>query len=166
MESPIWDFEGFGPIRVQLHFTAHTPESLREVLDRQSEMFASAEFDEVAKYFVVIDARSLERPSPAVRKIQAEWIKQHREYFARTCLGMAFVVRSKLVRGALTAIFWVVDSPVPYTVHASLQDALDHAAQACAGAGIDVPVQVRRRGAEIIEAAIPDHFREPARGTA
>lgn len=164
MSNPTWDFDGFGPIRVQLHFTAHTPESLRAVLDRQTELFASADANDGKSYFVVIDARSLARPGPEVRKMQADWMKQHREYFARTCLGMAFVVRSRLVRGGLTAIFWVVDSPVPYTVHATLQDALDHAAQVCEEAGLDVPSEIRGTGARIVDAAIPAEFLHSGEG--
>lgn len=159
MSDPTWDFEGFGAIRVQVHFTAHTPESLRAVLDRQTAAFTSDDFDPRQRYFLVIDARSLERASADVRRMQAEWLNEHREFFQKTCLGMAFVMRSRLARGALTAIFWMTDNPVPYTVHATLQDALDEAARACRSARVDFPAEVETRGAEIVEAAIVEYQR-------
>lgn len=152
---PTWDYDGLDPIRVQVHFTAHTPESLRKVLDEQTEMFRAIEA-KPKSYFIVIDARSMERAGPETRKMQAEWMEQHHDYFARTCVGMAFVMRSRIVRGALTAIFWVARKPVPYTVHPDLQAALDHAELECELQGLTTPSVVG--AAERIEQAIQAEF--------
>ncbi len=50
------------------------------------------------------------------RRMQAEWMKRHREMLRRNSLGSAFVVPSPLIRGVLTAILWIADMPGPHVV--------------------------------------------------
>lgn len=97
-----------------------------------------------AKSYLILDARDGKRPPPEVRRLQADWIEAHRELIAKTCLGMGFVIPDRMVRGALTAIFWVTRSPVPYKVHSTLKEALDHALEVCDEGQVQVPLEARR----------------------
>lgn len=70
----------------------------------------------------VFDAR-LALPSPASqRRMQAEWMKLNDAETRRNTLGLAFVVSSALVRGALTAILWVQPLPCPHLVTSNFED--------------------------------------------
>ncbi|NUP13162.1 MAG: STAS/SEC14 domain-containing protein [Polyangiaceae bacterium] len=76
-----------------------------------------------APYAVVLDARASDRTPAVQRKLQADWLTQHRSELARYCVGNAFVITSPLVRGVLTAILWLQPLPVPYVVCSSLEAA-------------------------------------------
>jgi hypothetical protein len=143
MRSPYWDYVELEPIRVQIQVDRVDAATLRLHLDEQTaQMRESAKLGR--KVFIIIEARDGNRPPPEVRKLQAEWMQQHRELIAATCMGMAFVIESRLVRGALTAIFWVTPSPVPYSVHATLHEALVHARETCTQGGVELPAQAHR----------------------
>lgn len=143
MRSPYWDYVELEPIRVQLQVDRIDAATLRGHLEEQTaEMQKSAKLGR--KVFLIIEARDGNRPPPEVRKLQAEWMQEHSELIAATCLGMAFVIESRLVRGALTAIFWVTPSPVPYSVHPSLKEALDHARESCRKLGVQLPAHADR----------------------
>lgn len=153
MRSPYWDYVELDPIRVQIQVDRIDAATLRSHLEEQTAaMQESAKLGR--KVFLIIEARDGNRPPPEVRKLQAEWMQEHRELIAATCMGMAFVIENRLVRGALTAIFWVTPSPVPYSVHASLHEALDHARARCTQIGVQLPEQAHRPDAAVrIESA-------------
>lgn len=141
--SPYWNYTEFDPIRVQIQveridarvLERHLREQTREMRDPQAQR---------NRAYIIIDARDATRPPPDVRKMQAEWMEENRDLIARTCLGMSFVMPHRIVRGALTAIFWVSRPPVPYRVHANLSEAIDHAVGVCDELGVDVPEDARR----------------------
>lgn len=136
----------FDPLRVLVQVTPTTDENLRDHLDAQLiEMRANRE--RRRKTVVVIDASLGLRPTPTQRKMQADWINEHRELLAATCLGIAFVIPSPLVRGALTAIFWIAQLPIPHTVHGTLASAIDWAAARLAAVDVDLPAPLRVHGA-------------------
>jgi hypothetical protein len=151
-----WNFDGFDPIRVQIQLSAVEPDSLREYLAEQTEqMRASVAAGDRA--FIIIDARAGLRPPPAVRRIQAEWIKEHEALLAASMIGMAFVIESRMVRGALTAIFWVAGPPVKYTLCPSLDEAMAVAIRECDAANLSVPSSVRSARGQDIEDALARH---------
>ena len=140
--SPYWTYTEFDPIRVQIQLAAIDPAQLGEHLERERErMRRSAASGR--RIYLILDARNSERPSPEVRKLQAEWMQTERELIAQSCVGMGFVVPNRVVRGALTAIFWVVDTPVQHQVHADLDEALNHALGVCDGLGLRPPLAAR-----------------------
>lgn len=75
------------------------------------------------KTVTILDALRSDQTSAAQRRRQAEWLKSHAEDLRRYSLGTAFVIRSALVRGALTAIFWMQPLDRPHTIVASLEEA-------------------------------------------
>ena len=72
----------------------------------------------------------------AQRKRQAEWIESNREDLRRYTKGTAFVINNPLMRGALTAIFWLTRYETPYVVVATLEAAEEWALNRLAEAGL------------------------------
>jgi hypothetical protein len=136
----------FDPIRVLVQVSPTTDENLREHLDAQL-LEMQSNRGRTRKTVVVIDASLGTRPTPLQRKMQADWINEHRELLATTCLGVAFVIPSPLVRGALTAIFWIAQMPIPHTVHGSLASAIEWAGGRLAAVDVDLPAPLRVHGA-------------------
>jgi hypothetical protein len=77
--------------------------------------------------------------SPRIRKKQADWMKQNSMQSRANCAGIAFVITASLVRGALTAILWLTDMPVPYSVVGTMQEAELFCTAQLAAHGIEVP---------------------------
>jgi hypothetical protein len=75
------------------------------------------------KNVVILDATQSGRSPPSQRKKQARWIKEHEHLLRAYSFGTAFVITSALVRGVLTAIFWVQPLPNDYTIVATLEEA-------------------------------------------
>ncbi len=145
----------FDPIRLLVQVSATTDENLREHLAAQSADLEHLLATE-RRTLIVIDASLGPRPTATQRKMRADWINTEAERLAKTCVGVAFVVPSPLVRGALTAIFWVAQLPVPHTVHGSIEKALAWAIQQLDQAGMPVPPLLREHGAAAVAPEIAD----------
>lgn len=77
--------------------------------------------ERVGSRALVYDAR-LAQPAPASqRHMQAEWMKRYEAEIRRGTAGIAFVVPSALVRGALTAVLWLQPLPCPHMVTANFE---------------------------------------------
>lgn len=61
--------------------------------------------------------------SAAQRRTQAEWIRAHYQSLATGCAGTAFVAPTAILRGIITAVFWMQRLPYPYAVVATLSEA-------------------------------------------
>jgi hypothetical protein len=76
-------------------------------------------------YAMVLDTRNV-APVPATqRKILADHMASTREYSARYCAGVAMIYDSIVMRGVMTAIFWLVSPAYPTAVFASLDQGKD-----------------------------------------
>jgi hypothetical protein len=75
------------------------------------------------KSVVIMDARVVTQSHATQRAKQAEWLKTNRELLRLYSCGTAFVIRSAIVRGGLTAILWVAPIPSPHTVVATIEEA-------------------------------------------
>lgn len=152
MAKPVafWDYDGFDPIRVQIQLRHIEVDALEAYLAEQTiQMRNSAEVG--SKVFMVIDARAGMRPPPEIRRMQADWLAENQENMTKSVIGIAFVVENRMVRGAMTAIFWVSSPPIPYNVFGSLEEAMAHAVETCDAAGLQLPPKVRRDPAAHIE---------------
>lgn len=61
--------------------------------------------------------------SAAQRRIQADWIRAHYQSLATACVGTAFVAPTAILRGIITAVFWMQRLPYPYAVVGTLSEA-------------------------------------------
>lgn len=71
----------------------------------------------------MLDARDANQMSAAHRKRVAEWLTLHREELRRYHVALAFVSGSALIRGVLTAIYWLHPPPYPYKMFGALDEA-------------------------------------------
>lgn len=72
---------------------------------------------------VVYDASKIGRVDAHIRRRYAEFHQENNEDFRRLCRGIGFVITSSLVRGALTAVLWMVELPFPYKIFATREEA-------------------------------------------
>jgi hypothetical protein len=87
----------------------------------------------------LLDATRSDATPAAQRRRQAEWLKTHDAELRRYSLGTAFVIRSPIVRGVLTAILWIQPMSVPYTVVATRNEGEAWAAEMLSRAGLRLP---------------------------
>lgn len=109
---------------------AATDQEFAAYLARMSEMLEKRQ-----KTVVVMDGRMAGRTPASQRKLQSRWLETLRRY----SLGTAFVIDSGLVRGVLTAIFWVSPLDTPHTVVATYEEAEAWAFAQLRAAGIEPP---------------------------
>lgn len=74
------------------------------------------------RYALLIDALDAAVPPPPQRRMQIDFTAKHHERMV-VCCGIAFVIGSPLVRGALTAILWFQPMPVEHAIVASVDEA-------------------------------------------
>lgn len=92
---------------------------------------------------LVIDA-TYSAPTPATqRRMQADWMKEHADRIRKFTVGVAFVIPSGMIRGMLTAIFWIQPLPSPHEVCATLEQALDWGDTQLAAYGLEIPPHAR-----------------------
>jgi len=65
---------------------------------------------------IVFDATQARAPSAVERRQQADFLREHEALLKLHCVGAAFVISSTVIRGALTAIFWIQPPVFEYTV--------------------------------------------------
>ena len=96
------------------------------------------------KTVTIIDLSQAAAATATQREMQSDWLARHDEELRRVSLGTAFVVRSQIVRGGLTAIFWLRPLPLDYTITTSLDAALEWAIDRLRVRGIRPPDRLVR----------------------
>jgi hypothetical protein len=111
-----------------------------------SEVFArfeSAVFTRRERYVCITNVGMLHNvPGAQDRKAIAEWVEKHADYVRRWELGSSTVIRSAVVRGALTALFWIQKPPTPQTAHGTLRESIEWGLAILDQAGIARPTGV------------------------
>ena len=94
------------------------------------------------KYVEIFDGTNADPGSPTQRRRIADWMRAH-----TSLISTAIVIPSALVRGALTAVFWIQPMPCPYTVVSTMAEAEAWAEEKLRAAGLAVPPRkARSRG--------------------
>ncbi len=89
-------------------------------------------------YAVLTDATQISKPPPAdVRRYLSEWMKRNAE--GATSVGSVTIIGSSIVRGALTAMYWLFEPPTPQGVVGTFGEAQDWVARKLEAAGQTVP---------------------------
>jgi cobalamin biosynthesis protein CobD/CbiB len=81
------------------------------------------------------------------RTLQSEWSRQTDALFREVSSGIVFVVASAVVRGVLTALFWIRPVPVPHAIVQDLDEAVRWAIARCRETGETVPARLELDGA-------------------
>jgi hypothetical protein len=79
--------------------------------------------DRRTPYSIVLDNRLAQNMSPTQRKLIADHMAAREQQTRNLCLGSAFVLNSAVMRGILTAVFWMRKPVVPTKVFAELDEA-------------------------------------------
>ncbi len=74
-------------------------------------------------FALVFDASKVGKIDAYIRQRYAEFMKANNDDFGRLCRGLGFVITSPFVRGALTAVLWMVEFPFPYKIFATRDEA-------------------------------------------
>ena len=74
-------------------------------------------------YAAVLDARAGKMMSAPHRKQIADWLKSDKARLEQFHASLAFVAASAILRGILTAVYWVAPPPYPYKIFEHIDDA-------------------------------------------
>jgi len=116
--------EARGPIVIVTYLGGATDEQYAAYLRELSTVVTgvSKQYPRVSQ---IHDASAWTKSSASQRQMQADWIKEHLTLLKMKGGYSAYVFKSALVRGGLTAVMWLVEMPGPYKVCSTLQEALD-----------------------------------------
>ena len=115
-----------------------TADDFTSLLARHADILARQE-----RYVTITDLSRIRAvPGADQRRVIAEWNRTHDEAMRRYNIGSALVVRSKLVRGALTALSWLSPNPTPWVNVATRAEALQWSITMLQRNGLTVPASV------------------------
>ncbi len=100
-----------------------TDEGLEDFLDSYSDIIKS----QGERYALVLDVSNTQKLNPIQRKKLVNMMETNREFNKEHCAGCAMVFSSKILRGILTAIFWIHKPPHPTKVFTAQQEAINWA---------------------------------------
>ena len=75
------------------------------------------------RYVAIIDLLDAATPTTRFMRGQAAAQRKREEELRAYCVGVAFIIRSAMIRGALRAILHLQGLPSPYIVVATVEDA-------------------------------------------
>jgi hypothetical protein len=110
------------------------------------------------KTYVVTDiTRVRELPPASQRKYAADFVRRTAHVSKAATLGTANVTPSSILRGILTAVYWVSPSPTPTVFLATRREAYTYAIRVLEAAGVTLAPPVRALGkpAEEKQASAP-----------
>jgi hypothetical protein len=119
MTVPYTHDESAWPVVVACPVGESTDGDVEEYVRRHDALVARGE-----AHVVVMDSRQGKLMRPEHRKRLAAWIASHAAELRKCRMGLAFVSNSALVRGMLTATYWLSPPPYPYRTFSSLDEAM------------------------------------------
>lgn len=140
----------FGTIELHKQIEAPNAEGMRAHVSAVTERMRSRLRRGSPLVYAIQDNRGFPPAGAAERKILGEWMEKEFDLIRSSSIGVGFVIDSALVRGALTAVFWLSRLPAPYRVHPSLDEALRVAIEQVEAAGLQVAPQLRSVGVPLL----------------
>jgi hypothetical protein len=99
-------------------------EALRSVFDHLESLMTEAKRDG-EKVFIITDISRMRQITPASqRRLAADWLKRVGPLTLVASAGGATVTPSTILRGVITALFWLQPSPTPFFCVATRHDAM------------------------------------------
>jgi hypothetical protein len=81
------------------------------------------------EHVLVYDLLRMNALGAVHRRIQAQWIVEHRVGIRKLCRGAGFAMYSAVQRGALTALLWLTPLPFDHAIFATVVEAESWALQ-------------------------------------
>lgn len=95
-------------------------------------------FEREGKFVTWMDARDVPKvPAPATRRAVAEWMRSIEAQMQEHCVGSCNLIRSPIIRGVITAIYWIYTPPVPQGVPANEEEGRRWCAARLREGGVD-----------------------------
>ncbi len=94
-------------------------------------------------YVIQVSPPRFRQANAQERALIAAWMQRDFQLMQDTAVGVGFVIDGPLLRGALTAVFWLARTPVPYRVHGTLEQALSTAIMKIENHGLLTPAMAR-----------------------
>jgi hypothetical protein len=92
----------------------------KDIVDRLA--WLTKFLDDEQRFVLVFDVTRSDAISSAQRKQWSDWLRTNDARLHRYCLGCAVVVRSSIIRGLFTAIFWISPAPVQIVFFETLSE--------------------------------------------
>jgi len=118
----------------------------RPVTDEEIDAFVAAQHAMLARgqrYVEIADTRDVHMMPPSQRKKFADFLRETDPVATQMCAGLAIVVRSPLMRGGMTAIFWIFQPSYPIKPVASIAEAGEFLIGAAQTANLDLSAAAR-----------------------
>ena len=146
----------FDQVQVQIQLAPLTAENMRAFQAAETERIRALvdirDSHVPRKAVVVMDGSNELLPGADVRRMQAEWLKEHHDLLRLVLHSISVVVPNPLTRGAVTAVTWMANTPCPIKTHASLEQAVAWAIDECIAIGGTVSEELLQGGVTAIEA--------------
>jgi len=125
---------------VMVTFPAHevTDDDVRQFVEEQRALLHSGE-----RYFSVTDASRAVALTARHRKTMGDWLGEAEELSKERVVGQAIVISNPIVRGALTAVFWIRKPAVPTKLFGDVGEAVAHAVEALRAEGFPITGEMR-----------------------
>jgi hypothetical protein len=94
-------------------------------------------------------SRATNIPPATQRRMAGEWVKQNRELMRVACAGGGAVTPSAIIRGIVTAIYWIQTPPTPQVIVATLDEAMVASIKHLEDARVPLPPDVKKLRDEI-----------------
>lgn len=114
------DITGFPTIYVQFTGEPSTDENFSLYLKE-----VQAAYDREYRIGILFDATNASLPSLRHQKMQAKWLKKHKNLMQNYCAGTAYVIPNAVIRNVLKAIFALQKQPVPFVVCGEIEEGQD-----------------------------------------
>lgn len=106
------------PIVVNRAWGESTDENMQQYFRMLEAMLARRE-----RHVIIVDAREAKSLKSVHRKQLAEWTRAHQGLLRRYRAGLVLVTPSAIVRGMITATYWLSPAPFPYEAVSTMQEA-------------------------------------------
>ncbi len=118
----------------------------RPVTDAELDAFMEAQramLRRRERYVEIADTTHVHMFPPSQRKKMAEFLRETNPAADQLCAGLSLVVGNAVVRGGMTAIFWIFQPTYPVKAVATFAEAADFLRHAAASAGLALPPSAR-----------------------
>ncbi len=147
----------FEQVQVQLQIAPLTAENMAAFLQadeaRLKQLLNNRDTALPRRAVVILDGSNQLVPPPAVRKLQAEWIKRNEHVLRTVIYSMGVVIPNTIARGAFTAVMWLAGDRVPWEMvaHPDLATAIQWAIAEAKSHGATVSEELVRDGIGAVE---------------
>lgn len=121
----------FGQVQVQIQVRPITTAGLTAYLDGETRRIRAllSQRDALAprKAIIIVDGSVSLMPPAEARNIQRRWFTDNHDLLRLVTHEMGFVLPNALLRGFMSAVFYLSSPPVPMITHGSLDEAVQWA---------------------------------------